>query len=324
MGTTLTCANGAWGPCSVTPKAADTCDSGNDDTCDGTANQGCVCINGTTGTCGAKLGGKGSCAAGTTTCIGGAWGPCSVVLRRRRGHMRRRQRRYLRRNRQPRGALASTERRGPAGAKLGAKGSCAAGGTTTCLGGVWGACGTSPAAFDGCVVGNADDMCTGVAVMDAVTERRALSCPNPASAGLPNPASYTTNADGTVTDNVTGLTWATPVYYDGPAQAAAACATGAWHLPTVLELFSLVDYTATPAPRINQKYFSGTPSSVFATSSPYQGSSNFWSVDFSDGSIGNTSPSNGCAVFASLLQSVIRRATRSRRAELRSGRRPQV
>jgi hypothetical protein len=31
--------------------------------------------------------------------------------------------------------------------------------------------------------------------------------PNPASSGLPNPASYTDLGDGTVKDNVTGLIW---------------------------------------------------------------------------------------------------------------------
>src|ERR1700679_1117325 len=31
--------------------------------------------------------------------------------------------------------------------------------------------------------------------------------PNPASAGLPNPASYTVQGDGTVKDDVTGLIW---------------------------------------------------------------------------------------------------------------------
>jgi hypothetical protein len=46
--------------------------------------------------------------------------------------------------------------------------------------------------------------------------------PNPASTGLPNPPSYTTNADGTVTDNVTGLVWEGTVGPE-PARAVAPC-----------------------------------------------------------------------------------------------------
>jgi hypothetical protein len=40
---TTTCSAGKWGPCSIQPKSADTCDIGNDDTCDGVPNTGCLC-----------------------------------------------------------------------------------------------------------------------------------------------------------------------------------------------------------------------------------------------------------------------------------------
>jgi hypothetical protein len=118
--------------------------------------------------------------------------------------------------------------------------------------------------------------------------------PNPASTGLPNPQSYTTNADGTITDNVTGLVWEDPMeppptFYT-QAQATLHCAAkgGAWRLPTVLELVSLVDYTvAFSAPTIDLNHFPNTRSYVFRTSSPRVGVSGsgptlVWTVDFSN------------------------------------------
>jgi hypothetical protein len=120
--------------------------------------------------------------------------------------------------------------------------------------------------------------------------------PNPASTGLPNPPSYTTNADGTVTDNVTGLVWEGTVGPDLYMQADAIlhCATkgGAWRLPAALELASLVDYTIpAPGPTIDQEYFPNAPAEPFWTSSraigvlpsgPPQG----WSVGFIGGGTG--------------------------------------
>lgn len=40
---TTTCSAGKWGPSSIQPKSADTCDIGNDDSCDGVPNTGCIC-----------------------------------------------------------------------------------------------------------------------------------------------------------------------------------------------------------------------------------------------------------------------------------------
>jgi hypothetical protein len=111
--------------------------------------------------------------------------------------------------------------------------------------------------------------------------------PNPASTGLPNPASYTTNGDGTVTDNVTGLIWQGTVDSDPhtKAQAATYCAnlSGAWRLPTRVELVSLVDFTiGSPGPTINQRFFPNTPSAAFWTSSAYS-SGYAWIVAFDSG-----------------------------------------
>jgi hypothetical protein len=119
--------------------------------------------------------------------------------------------------------------------------------------------------------------------------------PNPASAGLPNPASYIDNHDGTVTDNVTGFTWQGTVDQLRYTRvgASAYCANkvpvGSWRLPTRLELVSLVDFTATGlfppfGPTINQTYFPNTPNSPFWTSSAYAGAPvAAWSVSFLSG-----------------------------------------
>jgi hypothetical protein len=79
--------------------------------------------------------------------------------------------------------------------------------------------------------------------------------PNPAAANLPNPFNYTDTGNGTVVDNVTGLVWqktvdkATQVFAwaDAPAYCTGltlpAPAGFTWHVPTRIQLLSLVDYT---------------------------------------------------------------------------------
>jgi hypothetical protein len=116
-----------------------------------------------------------------------------------------------------------------------------------------------------------------------------FTMPNPASAGLPNPASYTMNTDGTVSDAVTGLTWegaVDPGEYT-QANAAAYCAgKGAgWRLPSRLKLVSLVDYTiAYPGPTIDATSFPNTPAVRFWTSSLDAGvPGNGWAVNFNNG-----------------------------------------
>jgi hypothetical protein len=76
--------------------------------------------------------------------------------------------------------------------------------------------------------------------------------PNPPSANLPNPFSYTDNGNGTVLDNVTGLVWqkvvsgsatwaAAPAYCSSLTLPAPAGMT--WQVPTRIQLLSIVDYT---------------------------------------------------------------------------------
>ena len=101
--------------------------------------------------------------------------------------------------------------------------------------------------------------------------------PNPASTGLPHPSSYTDLGDGTVKDNVTGLIWqkavpATQAFNWTDAQNYCATLTLAgrvWHLPTRIELLSIVDFTRT-SPAIDTTAFPGTPGGKYHwTSSPW-------------------------------------------------------
>lgn len=125
--------------------------------------------------------------------------------------------------------------------------------------------------------------------------------PNPATSGLPNPASYTDNGDGTVLDNVTKLVWQKTVT---SAQAYSWCdaidycatltlAGRTWRLPTRIELLSLVDFTRT-SPAINTTAFPGTPGSKYYwTSSPWVVSQiatkaqDSWIVNFYEGLTSN-------------------------------------
>jgi hypothetical protein len=118
--------------------------------------------------------------------------------------------------------------------------------------------------------------------------------PNPVVTGLPNPASYTTNSDGTVKDNVTGLTWegveAPSAMYGADATAYCTNKDGSWRLPSRLELISLVDPTSTSGELINQTYFPNVMAAgPFWTSTAYVGLSidpSAWDVDFVDGLTG--------------------------------------
>ncbi len=116
--------------------------------------------------------------------------------------------------------------------------------------------------------------------------------PNPASAGLPNPSSYTVDAtNDTVTDNVTGLMWQRTVNDSefAGSEAKDYCINFVhgghddWRLPSRIELVSLVDFTRAE-PAIDTNAFSDAPLDWFSTSSPVADVSNqFWWVGFDDG-----------------------------------------
>ena len=95
---------------------------------------------------------------------------------------------------------------------------------------------------------------------------------------------FTQNEDGTVTDNETGLTWtketlAKDVTYDDALKALGE----GWRLPTIKELFSLVDHTR-EGPAIDVEVFSDTESDWYWSSTPTAWSeSAVWVVDFGYG-----------------------------------------
>jgi hypothetical protein len=122
--------------------------------------------------------------------------------------------------------------------------------------------------------------------------------PNPPDAG-PNPFKYVANADGSVTDTVTGLVWLLPerdsqVADESGFQAALEqCASvpqdaGAhWRLPTRIELVTLIDFSqqgtaADPTFFVTlQGGWYWTSSVVRPVTLPYR----FWAVNFFTGEV---------------------------------------
>jgi len=127
------------------------------------------------------------------------------------------------------------------------------------------------------------------------------------SGGAP-PGRYTDNANGTVSDTLTQLTWqqavpAAPVATGcagttcTQAGALAYCAAltlagGGWRLPAVSELLTLVDPTLSNPP-VDATAFSGTPTEWFWSSSTYVGAGgSAWAVTFTDGASDSTVTTN--------------------------------
>ena len=101
---------------------------------------------------------------------------------------------------------------------------------------------------------------------------------------------YTVNeAAGTVLDTETGLTWQREVSADVYTWAAAKSYAarmdldgGGWRLPTVEELFGLVDRTRIN-PAIDTVAFPNTPIEYFWTVTPWVAGGSAWFVSFDDG-----------------------------------------
>jgi hypothetical protein len=151
---TAICTAGVWA-CGTTPNANDSCELGDDATCNGVENEGCPCLNGTTGKCGAKMGVKGNCANGTAVCSSGQWS-CNVTPKTAdscdpgddatcNGTANE-------------GCACVNGQTGTCGAKMAAKGNCAAG-NAICSSGKW-SCGTAPLGGDTCELGD-DATCNG-------------------------------------------------------------------------------------------------------------------------------------------------------------------
>lgn len=122
----------------------------------------------------------------------------------------------------------------------------------TCIAGQWSQCSRTPAAADTCAAGN-DDNCNGVPNEGCRCDGFVMS--NPASSGLPNAVSYDTSTTGVAIDRVTGLMWERGHSTDTltQSQAVGRCAgltlagLSGWRVPSVAELVSLQNFTASPA-----------------------------------------------------------------------------
>jgi hypothetical protein len=115
------------------------------------------------------------------------------------------------------------------------------------------------------------------------------------SAGAPNLQRYTDNGDNTTTDNVTGLMWqrtilATDQYtWDnavGHCKTLTFAGYSDWHLPSEIELLSIVDYS-TSSPSISATGFPATPSNTFWSSTAYGVPYFAWGVEFDTGTAQN-------------------------------------
>jgi hypothetical protein len=122
-----------------------------------------------------------------------------------------------------------------------------------------------------------------------------------------NPLSYTDNADGTVTDDNTGLMWQQEddnlTYnwyqasgtYDATYNPASQDICGSlelggytdWRLPSRKELTGIVDYAIpSPGPTIRAPYLPNTETSVYWSSTTVASNPDFaWYVDFSTGAV---------------------------------------
>jgi hypothetical protein len=141
--------------------------------------------------------------------------------------------------------------------------------------------------------------------------------PNPASSGLPNPASYTDNGDGTVTDNVTKLVWqkaVTSTQAYAWCDAINYCATltlagRTWRLPTRIELLSLVDFTHA-SPAIDSTAFPNVPGGKYHwTASPWVVSQlatkpqDSWMVNFASGGLSSNAVDRTAVEYARCVSS---------------------
>ena len=119
-----------------------------------------------------------------------------------------------------------------------------------------------------------------------------------------NPMSYTDNGEGTILDNITGLTWqkcsmgqsgldcstGTAATYDwaaaGTACGSLSLAGTGWRQPTDFELMTIVDYGRS-SPAITTAYFPNTASLTYwaSTTSAPPGVASAWGVFFGSGGV---------------------------------------
>lgn len=151
----------------------------------------------------------------------------------------------------------------------------------------------------------AQPACTGDAVFCSGTtgcaDRNWSATPVPAS----KPTSYVVGKVGaidTVTDTTTGLVWqkaAPPGGFTFP-QATQYCASlspaGAWRLPTIIELVSLLDFTSqVPAAHMSSVF--SQSSNTFWSATPYfPTTGTYWTLEILYGTSSNANPTGSLAV----------------------------
>jgi hypothetical protein len=93
-------------------------------------------------------------------------------------------------------------------------------------------------------------------------------------------------------------TWANAVAY---CQTLTLAGHSDWRLPSLIELFSIVDFAQVNPPSINGAYFPSTPSNLFWSSSP-----DAWSPSKAWGVIFNVFSGGGTESFAASVAFPIR------------------
>jgi hypothetical protein len=153
-------------------------------------------------------------------------------------------------------------------------------------------CGSS---IDGGQDGSTNVICSTEACLDSNWAQWPMpNGPADVANGAPNLEKYTANGDGTVTDDLTGLTWQEMPPTTGYtwADAETYCTTltlathSDWRVPTFIELVSILDYSQN-APTINLTVFPGAWVD-FWSSTPFAGApTDAREVYFSSGDTGH-------------------------------------
>jgi hypothetical protein len=140
------------------------------------------------------------------------------------------------------------------------------------------------------------------------------------------PTRFTANADGTVTDNLTGLIWLQNAGCLSPANwpnaltevnhlASGQCglsdgsAEGTWRLPNLIELESLVDVSrANPALTAGNPFINVSPGIYWSSTAIWAGdgfgAAFAWTIRFSDGQYVNDASSNVIATSTNAVWAV--------------------
>lgn len=109
------------------------------------------------------------------------------------------------------------------------------------------------------------------------------------------------NDDATITDTKTGLIWSATLDKDVTHEKAnqiISLLDGGWRLPTVDELFSLVDHSK-HSPAIDTEFFPDTANDWYWTSTPCAwNSAAVWIVDFYLGLVNHGHRSDSACVRA--------------------------